>query len=497
MAWELFLALVGVEEGSRRVDPFAGFSRTTSLFEPARRPDGTEVYRLSPVRAREFGAKWEPEPQREFLAAPAEKTFRIFVVGGSSSAGTPYTTNYAFSAWLERRLRAALPELRLEVVNAAMPGYASRRILPIVEEIADYECDLLIAYLGHNEWAERQYYAHLINIPPTFFRLLEWVSKTRTYALMSRLVVGDEPRRPLIEEDFRTNTREMFAVLRERTKGGGYPTPRELQYRDLLYETNLRAIADAMHRGGARVMFVSLSQNFSDWPPPASRHRPGVDAGDLARWRELVATGAGQAEAGDCEGALDSYGRALRIDDAHAGLHYRIATCQRRLGDRAAAWAHYRRASDLDPVPQGAPTYFNDILHRVADDTGALWVDADSALAAESGSGLVGDDLFTDFAHPNVRAHQTIARAIAGALRDADLPVAASKWGTGYEDPDPRLLYEREPRLATQELQSRVFVCLVADRDACETEARELLDLDPDNIVARGVLGRIEGAEAR
>ena len=149
------------------------------------------------------------------------------------------------------------------------------------------------------------------------------------------------------------------------------------------------------------------------------------------------------------------------------------------------------RASDLDRVPHGAPTHFNDILRKVADDQRALFVDVDRALEEESGPALVGDDLFTDFAHPNLRAHQRIAGETR-ALRDAALPVPAEEWLWDlYTDPEPESLYREEPLLRTRELESRVFVCLVALRANCAEQARALETLEPGNQVARAVLGQV------
>jgi tetratricopeptide (TPR) repeat protein len=154
----------------------------------------------------------------------------------------------------------------------------------------------------------------------------------------------------------------------------------------------------------------------------------------------------------DCASALAAYEQALAIDDRHAELHYRVATCHRRVDRLEAARRHYRRASDLDPIPHGAPTRFNEILRKVADDHRALFVDVNAVLTRASGDSLVGDDLFTDFAHPNVRAHQLIAEAVALNLRGAGIPAPAGRWQRErYADRDPASLYAAEPWLRAME----------------------------------------------
>ncbi|MFP8874235.1 MAG: hypothetical protein VCB42_06855, partial [Myxococcota bacterium] len=48
-------------------------------------------------------------------------------------------------------------------------------------------------------------------------------------------------------------------------------------------------------------------------------------------------------------------------------------------------------------------------------------------------------------------------------------------------------IYGRDPQLKILELQSRVFVCLLAVREACAAEADQLLAMDPGNIIATNV----------
>ncbi len=482
---ELVLAAFGVGDDAPLHDPFAGFSSAVHVFErvESENPGGKAIYRISPAR-QEAPNPLGPEPQREFLVEKPDGEYRIFVIGGSSSEGMPYSTNYAFSTWLERRLDASLPEIDVKVVNAGMSGYASRRVLPIVQEIERYQPDVLVVYMGHNEWAESMYYDHLLNMDPRLFKLLEWAYGTRIYALFSKLLdIEANSETPELDIDIGPNALQMFGVFKERASGRGYPTARELAFRDILYEHNLRSIARVMKRAGAKLVFLTLSQNFSDWPPPASSHREGLEGDALTRWDGLVASGTRLAAEHDCQGALDAFLQAMEIDDQYADLHFRTANCQRELGLNSEALRHYRLASDLDRVPHGANTRFNDVIRRVAGEEGAILVDVDAALIEESGDGLVGFDLFTDFAHPNVRAHQRIALTVSQALQEAGLPVDASEWKQGYSDPPLAEIYRDEPRLKILELQSRVFVCLLAPRETCPEETARLREMDPENYV--------------
>ncbi len=454
-----------------------GFSAAVALFERAERADGTPVFRVSPVRLLdETGA--EPMPEREFLAEKPANGFRVFVVGESSAAGYPYPPAYAFGAWLARRLEASLPDLSVEVVNAAVAGYSSRRALVALREVVRFQPDVVIVYSGHNEWAERRYYSRLIEMDPWLFRLRERLFSTRLFTLASHWFT---PRRESSREALerfvsgqREEFIEMFAVFSRRVKGGDYATPEQIAQRDDLYRLNLEEIARTARGAGALVIFLTLSQNFADWSPGASTHRPGLADAETAEWRARFAEGERAAAAGDCRTALAAWERALAIDEEYALLHYRTAGCQRALGQWDLARAEYRRASDLDRVPHGAPSYFNDWIRSVAQQHGALVVDTDGLLESASEHGLVGDDLINEFVHPNLRAHQLIAAEIASTLRSAGIPRPASEWrGLDGVDPPPEQLVAENPSLRVREHEAVRFACAVARRQDCVKEQDE------------------------
>lgn len=479
VALEVVLRITGVGAGGARYDPFAGFSRTVPMFEPATRADGTPVFRTAQARR----VRW---PQ-EFLAVKPANGFRVFVVGESSAAGVPYDVGHAFSAFLQMRLQAELPSLAVEVVNAAVPGYGSRRMLPIVEDIARHEPDLLILYAGHNEFAEPRYYAHLVGMDPRLFRAWEALASTRLYALAARLpVIGVdvEPKPPRFDFESLDNPLQMFAV-RTKHLEGDYPTDRERAWAEQHYRFNVETMTDVMRAAGARVMLVSIGQNFADWPPGGSAHRDGLDTAGAARWDTEVADGDRLAASGDCPAALAAYERALAIDDAHAGLHYRIATCARGLERWDRARDEYRRASDLDRMPHGAPTRFNEVLREVAASHGAIFVDAAAMLEQASPHGLVGDDQFVDLVHPNLAANERIAATIADAMRAAGIPRPASQWTGANPVPPVDVLYAQDPGLHTQERLVRASACILAQRGDCAHAAIDaVLADDPQNALA-------------
>ncbi len=482
---EVVLRVFDINPPGPQRDPFAGFSRSVPMFSPAQRTDGVRVIRVSPGRQLAATRRFKPDPNREFLAEKPPGSYRIVVLGDSSAAGVPYGVEYAFSAWLAKRLAAELPSVPVEVTNAAMPGYATRRLSMIADELVAYAPDLVIVYNGHNEFAERRYYAHLVDMDPRLFRAREWLVGMRLWAFLTSMF-GDQKINedaPRIDLEHIDASKEMFAVLDDRASGKGYATPREREYGAMLYRYNLEHIVRTLRAAGAEVLLVTLTQNFADWAPGASAHREGLSAADLATWEQLVVAGDALRDQGDCNAALHKYREALAVDDQFADLHFRVASCARQLGAFDDARREYRRASDLDQVPHGAPTGFNDILRSVAAAEGAHLVDADAAVAAASPHGLVGDELFADWVHPNIHAHQIIGAAAADTLRQMNVPAPAERWNVAaYTDPDPETIYAENPNLRLAEHLVKVGTCVLAHRGDCAlSEMDAAIALQPDS----------------
>lgn len=470
---EGLLWAVGLERP--RQDPFAGFSEAVPLFEREIGADGAEMMRTSAAR--------RTRSQSAFPLAKQPGTRRIFVVGGSSAAGFPYGYDYAFPAFLEQLLADRLGPGRVEVVNAAVEGYASRRISAIVDELAGYEPDLLIVYSGHNELAERRFYAHLFEMDPTLFRLLSALSSTRLYGLAAGWLAPALPEAPPVDFRNKRALGEMFAVGEARLDAeGSARVDRELAYAELHYRFNLEHMIETMHEAGADVLLMGLSQNWSAWRPGLSRHRP--DLTDEERGRFEVAYARAQA-APDCEGAIDHLRAALEIDSGHADALYDLARCQQRLGGVERAHRTFVAASDRDAVPHGAPSRYNEILEQLASSHGVFWLDADAALARERGDPLLGDDAFLDMVHPRISAHVTLAKAIAERLEAVGWLPARRADAAEPILPDDDDLRASSPDLFAREQLGRATACLLANRLACARAAiASVLEIEPEHADA-------------
>jgi lysophospholipase L1-like esterase len=448
-----FVAEVGLRLFDIRAEP--------PVFEPASATDGTPMTQL--VRNPQFNQPVPVEPERAFPTRKAPGTFRIFVIGESVAAGTPYYTRLAFASWLAQRLAAEAPGVHWEVVNAALGGLQSWSALTVVRDIARYQPDLLVVYLGHNEIGTRFSPNERRWIDPRGFAWRAWLVDTRLYRLLSSML-------PARTTNQLIDLRRVHRMGNATASEGGrrvYATPQDRALSAALFRARLEKMVQTMRAAGARTMLLTLSQNFSEWVPAISSHRPGLRPEQKAAWRAAVREG--DALAGhDCRGAIAAWSRALAIDDTFAELQFRVATCEWSLGQLEAANSRFRLASDLDRLPQGAPTTFNDILRDVARREDAILVDIDLAFSRESGARLVGNDLFVDAEHLRLVAHQLIAKSVANAIRESGIAGRQVHWNPdAYVDPDPNSVLDANPELRTKETVAWQLACAASGRQNC------------------------------
>ena len=81
-----------------------------------------------------------------------DNCFRVFVMGGSSAAGFPFTPNGSFARYIRHRLQILYPQKTIEVVNIAMSAINSYSLRDMMPGVIDQKPDLIIIYVGHNEY---------------------------------------------------------------------------------------------------------------------------------------------------------------------------------------------------------------------------------------------------------------------------------------------------------------------------------------------------------
>lgn len=372
------LIIIGALESGLRIGNYGG---DTSAFD---RPDVLRGLYMTP--GRNVGRRYFPQerlppspPDDAFLVNKPAHSMRIFVLGESSAAGFPYHANGTFAGVLRDALTDVLPGDTVEVVNMGIAATNSYTIADLAGEVIDQRPDAIIIYGGHNE-----YYGALgagstetLGSFPAFVRLYLTLQRLKTFVLLRNTttavlaaVRGGRSTRD-IEADV---TRMESVVADQNITLGGDTYKRGVQQ----YESNLRVAIGAFRRAGIPVFVGSTPSNL--------RHQSPFGVA-----------------------AIPPSTRATSVFDSASAI---LAS-----GDSVRALAFFARARDLDVIRFRAPSEFEDVLKRVATETGSAYVPVAEQIAAASDKGIPGADLFHEHVHLNQRGYLLLAQAYFDALR--------------------------------------------------------------------------------
>jgi lysophospholipase L1-like esterase len=415
---EAALRLAGVGRPTELNDPFVGFSAIHPLFV---KNEAAGRYEIAQSRLTHF------QPDSFLIDKPANE-FRIFVLGGSTVQGRPWSIETSFTTWLELHLNAADPARRYEVVNCGGVSYASYRLLPMLVEVLQYQPDLIIFCEGHNEFLEDRAYAPLRAQGRLLTLLEETAARCHTYNVLRGAVLqaaasrpsSSGPARPVLgaEVDARLDWRGgLEEYHRDEVWRAGV-----LQH----FEATLRRITRVACDHRVPLLFVSPVSNLQ-FAPFKSEHRPGLSASEAAQCAALLQQ-ASALYATDLAAAAALLEQARQIDDQYAQTHYELGTCLLELGRFEEARAAFVQAKECDVCPLRMLEPMRDILRRVARETRTPLVDAHALIAAHSRSGFPDSQWLVDHVHPSISGHQLLADALADALVEHKWAARTPDW---------------------------------------------------------------------
>ena len=431
------LALVGVRPAIDTEDPFVGFAGNSPLFvaDPA---DSSQMVTAS--------NKLAYFNKQSFAHTKPAGAKRVFCLGGSTTYGRPYDDATSFAGWMRELLPHVAPETRWEVINAGGVSYASYRVARLAEELAKYQPDLLIVYTGQNEFLEERTYRDLRSASPFKRRVTSALSRTRTYALLQRLL----RQQPESKESDRFELPEEVDARLDHTVG---PTSYERDdrlRRQVLnhFEVNLVRIIRIAHRAGAEVVLITPASNLKDCSPFKSRHSQGLSAEKLQLWKRHHQQAQQFERDGKLSEALAAYRSAAEIDSRFAELHWRIGGTLLKLERYEAARTAFRKAVDEDVCPLRAVGEIPQIIRKTADEMNVPYVDfeklIDRRCRREHGHASPGEEFFLDHVHPTIKTNGMLAAAIVERLIEsghvtARAPLTAEMIATASKQIESRI----------------------------------------------------------
>ena len=391
----------------------AGYGYATTFFKPLR--IGTEDYL---VENDKFGWRFfppeisrSPTPQR-MLAHKPPGTFRIFLFGESAALGDPEPA-FGVGRYLQKLLQERYPEMRFEVVCAAMTAINSHAVLPIARASAALQGDLWIIYMGNNEMIGPFGAVTVFGSqsPPLWYvRLTLAAQKTRLGQLLASLG------RRLTERSGKQGPSwgGMQMFLKNRIAPGD-PRKEKVYY---CFQRNLEEILRAGRAAHVPMVLSAVAVNLKDCAPFGSltSTNPGASGKQFERLYSLAVE---DQERGNFAQAAREFEQAAGLDPHYAELQFRWGQCLLGLTNAASASAHFAEARDDDALPFRTDSRINAIIFQA----GARFAgrdltlcDAASLFADISPTGIPGDEAFYEHVHFNFAGNYRLALALADAV---------------------------------------------------------------------------------
>jgi tetratricopeptide (TPR) repeat protein len=319
-----------------------------------------------------------------FLAEKPDTAFRVFAMGGSSTAGYPYGFNATFSRVTADALKDVLPGRKVEVVNLGTSAVNSYTLYDQIPEILEQKPDAILIYAGHNEFygalgvgSSEQFGAF-----PGFVRTYLKLQRLKTFMLlrdgivsMSQWVASTLMGQPHPAHDGTL----MQRMVQDQTIT---LDSRVFEYGMNQFESNLDKILERFRRHGIPVFIASLASNLRDQEPFVSietpQHPPAKQVFEQAR------------------------------------IYYRQSDFER-------AYDLFVLAKDLDALKFRAPELFNEIIREKAEKHGATYVPVYEDMRNHSSNRIIGFDLMLEHLHPNRTGYFLIGKSFYEAISGSGL----------------------------------------------------------------------------
>ncbi|HXF99219.1 MAG TPA: tetratricopeptide repeat protein [Bacteroidota bacterium] len=368
-----------------------------------------------------------PEPADDvFEIVKRKNTKRIFCLGESTMAGFPYEFNTTAPGFLRDRLQTLLPQYNVEVINVGLSAVGSFVVLDFINELINYEPDLFVLYVGHNEFygaygaGSRVAMGGSSTLTRLTLQLLEFktflVLRDGYFVLRRWLSSGPSPS---------GNATLMGQMVGEQIIPYGSSLYRQARE---AYRENLERIIAVAQGRGIPILVSTLVSNVKDHPPFESVFGEKSDEATRVRWRQLVSRGDTLARMGNLPAAADRYREALLLDSANAEAYFKLGRMLYDLKMYPEARGTFLRAKDLDALRFRMTEEFQNDMLRVCAERGVVVARVDSAFAANSPQGIIGNELILEHLHPNINGYFLMAKTWCRAIMESNVLVPRSEW---------------------------------------------------------------------
>jgi lysophospholipase L1-like esterase len=301
-----------------------------------------------------------------FQKDKGKNTFRIFALGGSTTAGFPHPQNGSFPRLLKNKLQSQYPEINFEVINLGVSAINSITIRDIIDDVFPEDPDLIIIYAGHNE-----YYGALgpasnvtgfYNLFTT--RLILELKEFKTVQLLGNFIGN-------IFSTFSGKSEPGKTLMSELAGKNLVPLNSEIYCDGVMqFENNLEYILNRCEEENVETIVGTLASNLMQAP--------------LCRF-----TG--------CDSLYQEFQSVVNNPDEISKV---------RLIE----------IKDEDKLRFRAPEKFNQIIFSLSKEHNSNVLDFKKNLEDNSPKGIIGDNLMLDHLHPSFKGNELIAEQLQKSI---------------------------------------------------------------------------------
>jgi tetratricopeptide (TPR) repeat protein len=390
---------------------------------------GKTYYVMNPnVKFRYFGSMpFAPSTSLHYFLVPKPQgVYRIFCLGGSTTAGYPYYFNSSFPSFLLERLQALFPQKNIEIINLGMTATNSFTTLDIAHDIMECQPDLIIVYDGHNEFygalgvASNQTSGSFRFLTRLRLRLIH----ERSFQLLQNTIFKFTAL--FSHKDMSTSPRTIM----EKMAYGQYIPYGNHIYKVTysIFQENLNDLKDLCQSKGVPLILGTQASNLRDQPPFISENLSDLSQQERTLFQQYYKKGVEHQSNRLIDSAIIYYKSALTIDSLYADVHYRLAQCLASSGDKQEALHQYILARDYDELRFRMDSKFNKLIHSMDDHQNCFVADVEKTFQSMSQDSLIGYHFMTEHLHPNLWGNFVLAKIYAQVMREHGLLASQHEW---------------------------------------------------------------------
>lgn len=370
-------------------------------------------------------SKFAPIGNQElFKREKDDRTFRIFVLGESTTIGYPYFHNGSFHRWLQYRLMQTYPDSNFEIINLSLTAVNSYTVLGFSKEVVDFKPDAVLIYTGHNE-----YYGALGVGSTQLMGSNPWVVNSILAMRELKIVqlttnAYQKLLKVLDKEDDQVNATRMESMVAQRQ----IPFGSKLYTKGVdQFESNMSETLALFDRFDIPVFIGNLISNEKDLPPFISISEEQITPKSFF---EHYALGEAALHEHDTLIAFDHFKKANNTFSEHADCNFYLGSLSYAQKKYREAKIYFETAKELDELRFRAP----DILNTIISDLTVKYsnshlVDVKNEFESNSHSAIIGEELAVDHVHPNLKGFALMSNAFYKSIEEAELLSKSPKKG--------------------------------------------------------------------